>query len=206
MIEPTDAPPGLLPPGEHGTAPKVKDPAVDPEQKHMVPGELLVSVFRRPMQVIIVRKASLKRWLPVMVSFLRSRPMRFLYAFAVLNTILYAKIVTGEYRLPLSNNMLQALYVLFGSLAVSSLFYRLKPWKAVTWALGILGAPAVMLLFAPPLITLSAQKAILSFLSGESFGFVDIICYGIGAAIALFILRMLKSDSTRGNTGTFNSK
>jgi hypothetical protein len=179
--------------GGSGTTTGVQEPAADAKKRHLTPGEILELFYRRPPWFYARKKRSLPRYLTVIISFIRSRPMRFLFAFMALNTILYATIYAGEYPLHLNHQVMEMLYVLFGSLLLSSLFFRQKPWKVVASTLGIISALAVIPLLGMPFLTEHAQSNISTFLFGTSFSPVDLFFYGLGAVIALFLLWALNS-------------
>jgi len=77
-------------------------------------------------------------------------------------------------------------YVVFGSLAIASVFSGLKPWKAVAPALAIAAASAAVF--------------------DTSFYPVDLVFYALGAAIAWIVLWVLNSEKKEDLSGLPDEK
>jgi hypothetical protein len=130
--------------------------------------------------------------------FLTPRMVKFFLMPVVLLTAFYTKEYTGAHQQLINNHVGGVFYVLFGSLAFSYLFRRLKTWQAVSAALVAVSLLEAIPWFRFPFLTHVTSIPLLSFLLGNSFNPVDFIYYGIGTAaggLILWILDEKKAES-----------
>ncbi len=129
--------------------------------------------------------------------------VKFFLLFPVLLTAVYAKSYTGEYQLLINNHVVGVFYVLFGSLFISTVFQRMKFWKAVIFSFTLISILEVVQLFRLPYMIDLTQRSFFSFLFGTTFDPGDFIFYGIGAVLGLLFLWLLDSSKWQKYTEVY---
>jgi len=109
-------------------------------------------------------------------------------------TALYTKKYTGEYQQLVNNHLGGLLYVLFGSLALSVLLPRVKPYMPVAMATGITCLLELVQKFHFPFMTDLTRFKPFAYLFGNSYNPADFLYYAAGALVALLVIWLLHED------------
>jgi hypothetical protein len=122
------------------------------------------------------------------------RPLKIGLMSLVFITALFSKAYTGEFQQIINNHIGGILYVLFGSLALSVLFPRLKAALPVMIATGATCLLEVIQMLRIPVMTEITRFRAFAYLFGTSFNPKDFLYYGAGALTALLVLWFIPED------------
>ncbi len=107
---------------------------------------------------------------------------------------IYTKVYTGEHQVVINNHVGGVFYVVFGSLAFSVLFPKMKLVMPVILATGATCALEFVQWFRFPFMVELTQHKVFAYLFGNSFNPRDFIYYGIGAVAAVLVLWFVKES------------
>jgi hypothetical protein len=107
---------------------------------------------------------------------------------------LYTKAYTGDFQMVINNHIGGILYVVFGSLAFSILFPRMKLLMPVTLATaGTCFLEFVQWFRFPFMVELTRIK-FFAYLFGNSYNPADFIYYGMGSVLAILVLWFIREN------------
>jgi len=109
-------------------------------------------------------------------------------------TALFSKAYTGDYQLIINNHVGGILYVLFGSLAFSALFPRMKMVYPVLFSIGATCLLEFVQWLQIPFMTQLTRIKAFAYLFGTSYNPRDFLYYGAGAIVALLVLWFIHED------------
>ncbi len=109
-------------------------------------------------------------------------------------TALYTKVYTGDYQLLINNHLGGVFYVLFGSLAFSVLFPKMKMYLPVVLATSITCLLEFVQGFQFSFMMELTRFKLFAYLFGNSYNPADFLYYGAGALIALLVIWFIHED------------
>jgi hypothetical protein len=111
----------------------------------------------------------------------------------------------GEHQLLINNNVGGVFYVLFGSLLISLILPRIKPYLPVLMAFGITCLLEVIQWFRYPFMVELTKNNTMAYVFGNCFNWTDFIYYAIGAVAGLMVLCLLPYNHS-GESGITTTK
>jgi hypothetical protein len=124
----------------------------------------------------------------------QGRPLKIGLMTLIFITALFSKSYTGDYQMIINNHIGGILYVLFGSLAFSALFPRMRIFFPVIFATGATCLLEFVQWFRIPFMTELTRIKAFAYLFGNSFNPGDFLYYGAGAVMALLVLWFIRED------------
>jgi len=124
----------------------------------------------------------------------RALPLKIGLMTLVFITALYTKVYTGEYQHLVNNHLGGVFYVLFGSLALSALFPKMKMYLPVVLATGVTCLLEFVQGYQFSFMTELTRFKPLAYLFGNSYNPTDFLYYGAGGLIALLVIWFIHDD------------